>query len=210
MNRMLLSNPRLARSFGNLATDVENMVDRLFGDTHDDSGGSMFVPRLDVLESDSAFEVHVDLPGVKPDDVSVEVKEDQLTIAGSRQRMSEEGNRRYHRVERMNGAFTRTVVLPSSVDHDKIEADYSHGVLHITLPKAVAAQPRKIQIRTETSKQPEASKAQSDASKAKPKPEASKAKPDPSKARVGNKGNQAGRTGTAPTGEAGQISAHQG
>lgn len=146
MNRVLLSNPRLLRTFGNVAGDLETIMERLWGESEEGSGQTVFAPRLDIAETEQTYEVTVDLPGVKADDVRVEMHEDRLTIAGVRHSHSEQKDRQFHRVERSTGSFSRTVVVPSKVEAEKIAATYSEGVLHVTLPKASANQPRRIKV----------------------------------------------------------------
>jgi HSP20 family protein len=155
MNRLLLTNPRLVRSFGNLATEVESMMDRFFGEHPDErglagqgNGLSTFTPRLDAAETETAFEISVDLPGVKPEDVHVELSDDRLTISGKRESVQETKDKQYHRIERSSGSFTRSMVLPAPVDQEKIEASYDGGVLHVTLPKAAVGSPKRIQVKT--------------------------------------------------------------
>lgn len=147
MNRMLLTSPRLARSLGSFAGEFENVMDRFLGEAFEEGPQSVFAPRLDISESEHSYEITVDLPGVKSEHVHVEMHEDRLTISGTRESREERKDRQYHRIERSTGAFSRTITLPATVDHDKIEAQYANGVLHVTLPKAAAHQPRKIQIK---------------------------------------------------------------
>jgi HSP20 family protein len=144
MNRMLLGNPRFLRTLGGMA-DLEQVMDRFLRDVPEGSD-AVFAPSLDIAEREQSYEVTVDLPGVKPEDIRVEMIEDRLTIAGSRESKKEEKGKQFHRIERSTGAFSRTVILPAFVDSDKIEASYEEGVLHISLPKAEAHQPRRIQI----------------------------------------------------------------
>lgn len=146
MNRVILSNPRFLRSFGNVANEFENMVERFFGENGENSGDTVFAPRLDIAETEKSYEVTVDLPGVKPDDVKVEMHEDRLTIAGSRESVHEQKDRQFHRIERTSGAFSRTVLMPTNVDAEKISASYNDGVLHISLPKTAAHQPKRIKV----------------------------------------------------------------
>ncbi len=136
------------------SSDMERLLDSLVGRTvgtvlRTNNGASdRFLPSLDVSESPEAFLVAVDLPGVKPDDVKLELHDGRLTISGTRQSRTEEKDKSYHRVERTSGSFTRTLALPSEVDADGIDAHYEDGVLHVTLPKLAKQQPKKIQIRT--------------------------------------------------------------
>jgi HSP20 family protein len=107
------------------------------------SGG----PALNVWEDENAVYVETDLPGVPADKLDVSVTEgNQLTIQGERP-APEVANAVWHRQERGFGTFTRSVTLPTLVNADKVEAQFEHGVLKLTLPKAQAAKPRKIAVK---------------------------------------------------------------
>jgi HSP20 family protein len=103
---------------------------------------------MDVVETQNAFEVKVDLPGINPDDVDIQIDSNTLTIRGQRQEESEEKDeeRHYHRLERYTGSFARSVVLPNSINEDEAVAEFRDGVLKIVIPKVVEARPRKINI----------------------------------------------------------------
>jgi len=104
---------------------------------------------MDVAETDSAVEVRLDLPGVKPDDIDIQVDGGVLTIRGERnEEASEEDKRRnYHRVERRYGSFARTLTLPCGVQEDEAAAEYKDGVLTVVLPKAAESQTKKIKVK---------------------------------------------------------------
>jgi HSP20 family protein len=112
------------------------------------SNGRDFVPTLNVAESDNAYEVTVDLPGVKPEDVSVELHENQVTISGKREVEHEETGRTFHRIECRSGEFRRVVALPVPVDETKISADYHQGVLKVVLPKSEKVKPTRITVKS--------------------------------------------------------------
>ncbi|MFO1064910.1 MAG: Hsp20/alpha crystallin family protein [Pirellulales bacterium] len=139
-------------AFDEFSGDVERMFDSLLGRTFGtmlrNNASERFVPTLDVAETADAFEVAVDLPGVTPDQVKLELHNDQLIISGKRDNSTERKDKNYHFVERSSGSFMRTIQLPSDVDADKIDARYEHGVLHVKLPKSAKLQPKKIEIRT--------------------------------------------------------------
>ena len=134
-----------------LSQDMERVFDSLLGRTV----GTMlrngerdkYVPSLDVSETKDAYLVHVDLPGVDPADVKVEMHDGKLAISGKRETKTEEKDRNYHRVERSRGSFFRALSVEGEVDVDNIEAKYEHGVLNITLPKVAKQQPKKIEIK---------------------------------------------------------------
>ena len=89
-------------------------------------------------------------PGVKIEDVKLEVHEDRLSISGSRPIVVRPEGTLFHREERSFGAFRRTLVLPKNVDTEKVEASAQAGVLEVVVPKLAKAQPRTIEIRTAT------------------------------------------------------------
>ncbi len=103
---------------------------------------------MDVAETDQAYEITLDLPGVQADDVEINLDNNTLTIRGERKEEKEEGgpDKQYHRVERYTGSFSRSVVLPSSVNEGEAAAEFNDGVLKVTIPKTEDSRPRKIKI----------------------------------------------------------------
>lgn len=106
-----------------------------------------FHPFLDVSETDEAVHVRVDLPGVKPEEIEVEVRNNVLQITGERKEEREEKGKTWHRTERRVGRFARSLTLPCEVRDDKVEAVCSDGVLNISLPKAETAKAHKIAVK---------------------------------------------------------------
>src|SRR5438067_4365684 len=104
---------------------------------------SGFTPLVDVHETEEEYLIKVDLPGVKADDVNVEVNENGLSISGTR--VAEESGQA-QLVERPYGSFVRTLTLPQGVDSDSIEAGYQDGVLELRIPKPAEQKPKKITI----------------------------------------------------------------
>ncbi|MGZ3421262.1 MAG: Hsp20/alpha crystallin family protein [Polyangiales bacterium] len=105
-----------------------------------------FQPSVDIHEEKDAIVVRAELPGVKPEDVSITVENDLLTISGERRfEKREEGD--YHRVEMTYGAFTRSFALPKTLASDAIEANLDAGVLTVRLPKRQESKPRKIDVK---------------------------------------------------------------
>ena len=147
MNRMVFPRQSFCNSFGDLATDMEHLMGELFGDVAAKAGGERtLVPRLDIAETETGFEVHVDLPGLRSEDVDIELSEDTLTITGHRETAGDEEGKNYHRRERYSGQFRRSVQLPTLVDRDGIEATFENGVLRVALPKSEKVLPTKIEI----------------------------------------------------------------
>jgi HSP20 family protein len=108
-----------------------------------------FQPSCDVKETKEHYLVSFDMPGVKKEDIKIEVQGNELVISGERQReMREQDGEATLRVERTYGKFERSFTLPATIAADKIEAHYENGVLNVALPKAEAAKGRTIQIQT--------------------------------------------------------------
>ncbi|MFW7413547.1 Hsp20/alpha crystallin family protein [Demequina sp. SO4-18] len=127
--------------------DFNRMVRQFFGDS-DASLAGAFSPALDVEENEDGFTLHVELPGVTPDQVDVSIEENVLTVAGQRDFYSDANADGFKRIERRFGRFHRAVRLPDRVDPEGIEAAYRDGLLTITVPKAESAKPRRIQVAT--------------------------------------------------------------
>jgi HSP20 family protein len=109
---------------------------------------SSWYPACDVFEDKDAVKIVAELPGVKPDDVKLSLENNLLTIRGEKKQEAEERSERVHRYERSYGTFERAFVLPSTVDGDKISAQYQNGILTILVPKAERARPREIPVRS--------------------------------------------------------------
>lgn len=105
-----------------------------------------WMPPVDVRETDEAYLVAAELPGVSKEDVEITVENNVLTLRGERKWQAESNGESFHRVERSYGRFTRTFTLPRTVRPDDVEARFDDGVLYLTLPKAEEARPRRIAI----------------------------------------------------------------
>ena len=105
-----------------------------------------FRPPMDIYEDEKAIYVKADIPGVVPEDIDIEVKDNVLTLHGERKREDEEKEEGYRRVERRYGSFRRSFTLPDTVDTAGIDANYKNGVLTLTLPKRPESQPREIKV----------------------------------------------------------------
>ena len=102
---------------------------------------------LDVMETDDAFTVDAALPGVKPDDVQLQVKDDVLMISGDIKDEREEKQGRWLQRERRFGHFQRAITLPGSIDADQVNATFQNGMLHITMPKSRESRARSIPVK---------------------------------------------------------------
>jgi len=102
----------------------------------------------DIHETDDHYLVSFDMPGVKKEDIKIDLQGNRLIVSGERRREQSENRKSTLWYERSYGKFERTFVLPSIVEADKIEAQYEDGVLNVALPKAEKAKPRQIQIQS--------------------------------------------------------------
>lgn len=145
MKTMLNTRSPLGSSIDRMLT-LNRALDQAFGGA---SGSRVWVPAMDVAERRDAYLVHAELPGVSPDQVDVSFEQNVLVIRGSKPasfNAANEGELRLFAAERVHGGFERAVRLPEFVDADRIEATFSNGLLTVTVPKAKAAQLRKIAI----------------------------------------------------------------
>jgi HSP20 family protein len=120
---------------------------RLFNSLWDQPVASRrWVPEMDLIETDDHYLLTADLPGMKQEDVSIEVGDGALTIAGERKIEYERKEKGFFRLERSFGKFSRSLTLPDGVDPDKIEATLHDGVLEVTVPKPEQRKPRRIEV----------------------------------------------------------------
>ena len=111
-----------------------------------DEGFSFNVPAVDVTEDEKAYKIAAELPGLDEKDVDVSVAGDVLTIKGEKRQETEEKNKNWYVSERAYGAFQRAFALPEGVDRDKIAAQFTKGVLTVTLPKSAESQKQQKKI----------------------------------------------------------------
>jgi HSP20 family protein len=105
-----------------------------------------WVPPLDVWETESEVIYAFDLPGIPEDAISIEVKDETLSVSAEREKTEETSENGFYRYERRYGTFARAVGLPQGVDQEQIAARYENGVLEIRVPKPTEATPRKIEL----------------------------------------------------------------
>ena len=114
------------------------------------NGTAAWAPAIDVVEKKDAYVLYADLPGVDASKVDINFEQNVLTIRGTKTSAiepSKEGELRVYAAERVAGSFERTVRLPEFVDGERIAAEFKNGLLTVTVPKAAAAQARKIEVR---------------------------------------------------------------
>jgi len=108
-----------------------------------------WTPKVDIAENDTEFSIKADVPGVKPEDIKVEVSGDSLMISGSSEEETEEKGKTWHRIERRSGSFQREFELPKGADPDRIEAHSKNGILMVKVPKRPDAQSKTIEVKAE-------------------------------------------------------------
>jgi HSP20 family protein len=116
------------------------------GQEEDWALGGSWAPPVDIYEHESNIVLKAELPGIDPKDVELRVENNVLTVRGQRKLEEEVKRDNYHRVERAYGVFTRQFTLPTTVDAEKIKADYKDGVLKVVIPKREEAKPKQISI----------------------------------------------------------------
>jgi HSP20 family protein len=121
----------------------EDAVTRLMSEPR---GSRPWSPAVDILENQESLIVRADLPDVNIEDIDIRVENQTLTISGRRKFEKDENVKGYHRIERNYGEFVRSFAVPSTVDTDKVAADYKNGVLTITLPRKESAKPKQIKV----------------------------------------------------------------
>lgn len=131
-----------------------SLFSQFFGDSLTDPGTSAparrHTPRLNVSETDSAFVLAFDLPGVTEQDIEVELHDATLTVSAERKDARDEDDKetRWHRLEHRYGKYSRAISLPKTAAGDGVEAVYQAGVLTVTVPKRPEAKPAKISVRS--------------------------------------------------------------
>jgi HSP20 family protein len=136
-------------------------MNRLFGsfletpNSGGSSAGRQWIPAMDLVEREDHFVLRADLPGVREDDVKIELEDTVLTVSGERRTEREDHREGYHRIERATGTFRRSLTLPEGVDAGAITASFETGVLEITIPKPQQRQPQRVQINLGTPESPE-------------------------------------------------------
>jgi HSP20 family protein len=137
---------RFPRPLGAFPREMEELMERFFAPE-----GVMveadFTPSVNLAETDASYEVTVDLPGLRPEDVKVEVRDGSLLVSGERQEEKEEKGKTWHRVERRSGSFWRSIPFATAIDPDKVDAEFKDGVLRVRLPKSEEVRPKRIEVK---------------------------------------------------------------
>jgi HSP20 family protein len=128
-----------------LRDEVNRLFDSFFTPAASPFAAS-WLPAIDIAETDTSFVVSAELPGMKAEDVDINLTNNILTLQGEKKEEKDETNRNWHRVERSFGSFRRTVQLPDGLDAEKTKATFENGVLKVELAKSSGAKPRTIHV----------------------------------------------------------------
>jgi HSP20 family protein len=129
---------------------LQGRMNRLYRDTYNDRDEALtttnFAPAVDVYEDEHNVTLKIEVPGIDEKDIDVRIENNTLTVHGERKFEKEEKEENFRRVERQYGSFTRSFTLPTTVDAEKVSANYEKGVLKIALPKKAEAKPKQIKV----------------------------------------------------------------
>ena len=132
------------RELGTLQSEMSRLMNGMLEDNGRQSQN--WVPSLDVWETPTEVVYAFDLPGIREEQITIEVKDETLTISADREKTEETSENGFYRFERRYGTFARAVGLPQGVDQDNISARYENGVLEVRVPKPEEQKPKKIEL----------------------------------------------------------------
>lgn len=134
------------RELENLRREMEKLFDSFLSERLIDREFH-WAPAIQIKELPDKYVLDVDVPGVKKEDLKIEVSDNILTISGERKEEKEEKDAQYHRREIVFGSFKRAIQLPTNIEADKISAKLENGVLHIEIPKSEKSRSKEIPIK---------------------------------------------------------------
>jgi HSP20 family protein len=126
--------------------EVDQLMSRFLNGS-DENELAFWTPQTNLAETENGYEVTVDLPGLKPEDFNIELRNGDLWISGHRSEEHEKSDKTWHRVERRFGEFRRVIRLGEDVNPENVNAEYKDGVLRIHVPKSETAKSRKIEVK---------------------------------------------------------------
>ncbi|MBI1249300.1 Hsp20 family protein [bacterium] len=129
----------------NWHSEMDNLFESFFRPVRQSASGA-WLPAMNISETESAYQIELELPGLNPEDVNVELHDGMLTISGERKSDEQSEDRRWHRVEHVYGKFQRELKLGTPVDENNVTANFKNGVLLVLIPKSEQAKPRKIEV----------------------------------------------------------------
>ncbi|UCE63714.1 MAG: Hsp20/alpha crystallin family protein [Nitrospirota bacterium] len=135
--------------------ELQNRISTLFGrapvrkegDKQEALRVAEWAPLVDITEDEKEYTIKAELPDVKKDDVKISVQNDVLSITGERKYEKEEKGKKYHRVERAYGSFSRSFTVPEDADADRVSAEFKDGLLQVHLPKSEKVKPKTVEVK---------------------------------------------------------------
>ncbi len=135
------------RELSSLQQEMNRLFNGFFDAPRASGGnGARFLPAMDLVESNDHFILRADLPGLREEDVKIELEDNVLSISGERKAEQEERKEGYYRLERSFGTFSRSLALPEGVKPEGIEASFVNGVLEVKIPKPEQRKPHRVTI----------------------------------------------------------------
>ena len=133
--------------------DVSKHLNRIFGKfpartepSRELLAMAEWAPNVDITETDTAYLIKGEIPGVNKEDVKVNIEDGMLIMSGERKQEKEEQGKKFHRIERCYGSFMRSFRLPDNVDESAVKAEFKDGMLNVTLPKSAQAKTKAVNV----------------------------------------------------------------
>ncbi|MFO0918809.1 MAG: Hsp20/alpha crystallin family protein [Planctomycetaceae bacterium] len=146
-NRVSRALQPLLDPFAGLQKEMDDLLNRFQSDWSGDRFPAITVPAADLSETDDSLQIRMDMPGLKAEEINIEVSGNTIRITGEHKEEKEEKGKTYHRIERRSGSFARAMTLPAQVKEDKVTAECKDGVLTITLPKTETAKTHRVTVK---------------------------------------------------------------
>lgn len=142
--------PLFARDpFDGFQKEMDDLLSRFQADFTGNGNGlaAVISPSVDLSETAEALQLRMDVPGIKPEEINIEVSGDRIQISGEHKEEKEEKGKTFHRIERRSGSFARSLTLPAAVKENQVSAEVADGVLTITLPKTEVTKTKKVPVK---------------------------------------------------------------
>ena len=124
-----------------------SLIDSFFSNTMPELFDTDLIPPTNISETEQAYQVALEMPGLKEEEIQVQVQDGQLVVSAERRDERQDQGKTWHRIEQRFGRMSRTVALPKGTAPDSVQAAYKNGILTLTVPKAPEAKPTRIQVK---------------------------------------------------------------
>jgi len=136
-----------SQALANWSSEMDNLFESFFRPVRQSASGA-WLPAMNISETETAYQVDLELPGLNAEDVNVELHDGKLTISGERKTEEQSDDKRWHRVEHVYGKFERVLKLGAPVDEENVSAGFKNGVLSVSIPKSEQAKPKRIEVKS--------------------------------------------------------------